>query len=148
MAFSNAFSKPFILEREGEGELSVPLLTMDQISEVLTLIETRRHSRLLKNAAEQKLSPFDTAKFVEIGEREELELQHLDIHASSIKGTADILPKVLPAEVIATLSVEERVAASRGAVGWKAPKKPVAEGKNTENPSSSPAPSNGSATGG
>lgn len=120
MSLSNAFAAPYILKR-GKEEQPVPLLSMDQIGTLIATLEKRRNDRIRKTASEKKLEGTTAAQFIEMGEREELEIFHLRAHARSIKGANEILKLVLADPDLAALSLEERIEAALGAIGWKPP---------------------------
>lgn len=143
MPLSNAFAAPYILKR-GKEEQPVPLLTMDQIGTLIATLEKRRNDRLRKHIAEKKLDGTAAAQFLEIGEREEMEIFHLRAHARSIKGANEMLKMVLSEPDLAALTLEERIEAAMGAIGWK----PEPPKDDTANPPSAGAPSIGSRTAG
>ena len=118
MAISDAFPGPVSLDVAGE-RVEFPLLKMSQLGAFERQIIDARNARLRRTADERKLNAEQSARFIEYGEMEEIELSHLIRHGASLAGSQEYVLASLKnagkSEADAKAIIERMRPVSRGA---------------------------------
>jgi hypothetical protein len=93
MSFPDAFGAPYVTSTG----IQFPMLKMKDLAAIAKTVETRRRDRLSRTADSNQLKGESRARFIAVGEAEDVDIFQITQYAGSFEGSIDVARRSLKA---------------------------------------------------